>query len=241
MRVVALPPLRRAIRRLIPPVVQNFAGPVVDVAAEVGLRALPPISRFISFFLGLELLKNLFLHYIKPEWAVAFQPIFGSISDLIKGFFATPKNVMFVEGFLERTIKVVAGSFLFGGFYIQFLLIFQKGGKRRMAFLYCCLFGFSVYIIFSDHRFVTVLVKNLIRTYPSIQQLLVQPFSQTCLLFSSGILIQSAFMAYNSKKTGIPTVVIFFYAWALWCSGLHYYILEGNIGNMRFFPKSFKK
>ena len=235
VRLIVLPPLRRAIRAVVPPVVRGVVGPVVGVVADVGLRAIPPISRFLSFIFGIDLLRRL-VFAINPQWAATFEPIFGSVHFMIQRFFATPKGVSFVSGFLERTFKVVGGSFLFGGFYLQFLVIFEEGDRaRRLKALGISSFlGVALFLVFNDHRFICFFVQNVLQKFPSLNIQLQQPLNQTCLLFASGILLKSAFGAYSvtSNKTfikGVPTVITFFYAWALYCSGLHYYILTINL------------
>ena len=219
VRLILVPPLRRAVRAVVPPVIQNLAGPVVDAAARVGLGALTPIARFLSFFFGLELLTRLFYLFAQPELVALVEPVMGQASTLIQGFFSTPKGVSVASGFLERTIKVVGGSLLFGNCYTQFLLIFEKNNGRRRALFFCCVCGFCIFLVFSDHRFVCVFVQGLVQKFPPIQQVLERPYGQMCLLFASGVLIQSAF----------PPVVVFFFAWAVYYSGLHYYFFKITI------------
>ena len=110
---------------------------------------------------------------------------------------------------------MVTGSLLFGGFYVQFLLIFQKDNQKLRSLFFWSLFGISVLIILNDHKFIGLFVQGLIQTFPSVPPLAQRPFGQACLLFGSGIFILSA---------GFPTIVTFFYAWALYASGLYTYI-----------------
>ena len=95
----------------------------------------------------------------------------------------------------------------------------KKNNGRRRALFFCCVCGVCIFLVFSDHRFVCVFVQGLVQKFPPIQQVLERPYGQMCLLFASGVLIQSAF----------PPVVVFFFAWAVYYSGLHYYFFKITI------------
>ena len=238
VNLIFMPPLRRLVGAVVPPIVLRVANPVVGIAAQVGVRALSPIARFISFIVGLDVLLKLGLVFANPQVAEALEFVFGPVSRAVQNFFSTPKGVTFAHGFLERGIKVVSVSLLFGGFYTQFLLFFEKDGASALtgrqkvrSLVFCVICGVSMFFILNDHRFIVIFVQNFFKTYPAVEQRLQQPLSQTCLLFASGFLIQSV---------GFPPVVLFFYAWTLYCSGLHFYFLNPRIPVLSRYSKNLK-
>ena len=148
-------------------------------------------------------------------------PFLDSIVYTMQGFFATPRGVSVAASFLEKNVKVLSCTLLFGGICSNFLLFFQEDDRRVQSLIYCSLFGISVYIILNDHKFVGILVQNLIQTFPSIQPFAQSPSGQACLLFGSSLFVQ--------QTVGFSQIVTFFYAWLLYSSGLYSYILKANL------------
>lgn len=229
--LIVVPPLRRLARVVIPPIIQNVLGPVVEhlvapvvnAAVRVGMGALSPVTQIITFLVGLSFFKD-FIFKFQPEWLkYVLEPITNGAGFLVERFFSTPKGVSFAHGFLERGLKVVSGSLLFGEFFGKFLLLLphengelENPEKRMQALVYCTIWGVSIFFIFSDHRFITFFVNNFLSAHPGVEKIIAQPLNQTCLLFSVALVIQVIY----------PPVVLFFYGWCLYCSGLHFYFLN---------------
>ena len=178
--LIALRALRQVARALVPSFLQTILGPLVGIMARFGLGVLPPISRILCFFVGLDFLKRLLFIFISPELMTPIVPFLDSIVFTVQGFFATPRDVSVAAGFLEKNIKVLSCTLLFGGMCSNFLLFFQEDNQRVRSFFYCSLFGISIFIIFNDHKFIGILVQNIIQTFPSIQQFAQRPSGQAC-------------------------------------------------------------
>ena len=219
--LIALRPLRQVARALVPSFLRAVLGPFLGMIARFGLVALPPISRILCFFVSLDFLKRLFFIFVNPELVEPLVPFLDSIVYTMQGFFATPRGVSVAASFLEKNVKVLSCTLLFGGICSNFLLFFQEDDRRVQSLIYCSLFGISVYIILNNHKFVGILVQNLIQTFPSIQPFAQNPSGQACLLFGSSLFVQ--------QTVGFSQIVTFFYAWLLYSSGLYSYILKANL------------
>ena len=221
--LIVLPRLQRLVGAYVPRFARMVLGPLVTMVGKFGLWAFSPVTNIICFFLGLDVLKRLLLIFGAPELVEPMIPLVNSIEDTVQGFFATPGGVSIAASFLERNIKVLTCSFSFGGFCNEVLILFKRDNSKDQKFwsLICLsMYGISIYIILNDHKFIGLFVQSLIQRFPSVQQLAQRPFGQVCLIFSSGVLIQSA---------GFPKIVTFFYAWLLYVSGLYYSILNANL------------
>ena len=87
---------------------------------------------------------------------------------MVHGFFATPRGVSIAAGFLEKNIKVVTCSLLFGGCYVQFVLFFKKDSQKLRSLFFCSLYDISIFLILNDHKFISFFVQNLIPAVPSV-------------------------------------------------------------------------
>ena len=219
--LIALRPLRQVARALVPSFLRALLGPFFGIIARLSIVALPAISRILCFFISLDFLKRLLLIFVNPEWVEPLVPFLDSIVYTMQGFFATPRGVSVAASFLEKNVKVLSCTLLFGGICSNFLLFFQEDDQRVQSLIYCSLFGISVYIILNDHKFVGIFVQNLIQTFPSIQPFAQSPSGQACLLFGSSLFVQ--------QTVGFSQIVTFFYAWLLYSSGLYSYILKANL------------
>ena len=218
--LIALRPLRQVARALVPSFLRTILGPCVGMIARFGIVALPLISRILCFFVGLDFLKRLLFVFVNPELVAQIVPFLDSVVYMIQGFFATPRGVSVAAGFLEKNIKVVSCTLFLGGFYNRIVLLFKED-ERLWFLIYCGIYGISIFVILKDHKFIGILVHNIIQTFPSIQPFAQSPSGQACLLFGSGLLVQ--------QIVGFSQIVTFFYAWLLYSSGLYSYILKANL------------
>lgn len=88
-----------AARVLVPRFLRTFFGPLVETMARLGLAALTPISRFLSFIIGLDLLKWLFFLFGHTELVEPLMPVLDSVGSLVQGFFSTPRGISVASGF----------------------------------------------------------------------------------------------------------------------------------------------
>lgn len=228
--LIALPRLQRLVGAYVPRFARMVLSPLVTMVGKFGLwafRAFSPVTNIICFFLTLDGLKRLFLLFGSSEWVEPLIPVITSTSTTIQNFFATPTGVSVQVSFLEKTVKVVCATLFFGGILNQFFIFFKKDNNKFLSLILISGFGFSIFIILNDHRFVILFVQNMVCRFPWIQNLAEQPLGQVSLLFGSGVLIQSARLRF-------PLLVNYFFILLLYVSGVYRSILSANLP---FLPK----
>ena len=228
--LIALPRLQRLVGAYVPRFARRVLSPLVTMVGKFGLwafRAFSPVTNIICFFLTLDGLKRLFLLFGSSKWVEPLIPVLTSTSNTIQNFFATPTGVSVQVSFLEKTVKVVCATLFFGGILNQFFIFFKKDNNKFLSLILISGFGFSIFIILNDHRFVILFVQNMVCQFPWIQNLAEHPLGQVSLLFGSGVLIQSARLRF-------PLLVNYFFILLLYVSGVYRSILSANLP---FLPK----
>lgn len=211
---IILPRLEQMVRALnIPNLVQAAVGPLLIRIGRAFLFILSPAS-MVCFFLWLTRNAIGFLGGNISSLIPLAQPIV----DVSQSFFSTPKGVSMSVSFLEKTLKVVSCTFLFGSLTIQFKLIFTSKNK-----VFCCVLisflGSFIYCILNDHQYVCLLVQNLLQHQPQLLKIMEHPLGLSSILFGSGAFIQCF---------RFPWVVNFFYISLLYVSALWQEALFAN-------------
>lgn len=209
---IILPHLEQMVRALnIPNLVQAAVGPLLIRIARAFLFILSPAS-MVCFFLWLT--RNA-IGFLGGDMS-SLIPLAQPIVDVSQSFFSTPSGVSMSVSFLEKTLKVVSCTFLFGSCTIQFKLIFTSKNK-----VFCCVLisflGSFIYFILNDHQYVCLLVQNLLQ--PQLLKMMEHPLGLSSILFGSGAFIQCF---------RFPWVVNFFYISLLYISGLWQEALLAN-------------
>ena len=201
---IILPRLEQMVRALnIPNLVQAAVGPLLIRIARAFLFILSPAS-MVCFFLWLT--RNA-IGFLGGDIS-SLIPLAQPIVDVSQSFFSTPSGVSMSVSFLEKTLKVVSCTFLFGSCTIKFKLIFTSKNK-----VFCCVLisflGSFIYFILNDHQYVCFLVQNLLQ--PQLLKIMEHPLGLSSILFGSW---------HREAMFRFPWVVNFFYISLLYVSGL---------------------
>ena len=82
----------------------------------------------------------------------ALVPVIEPLGQMVQDCFAMPAGATFTEYFLEKNIKVLTTSFMFGEISMNFQELFI-GNRRFRACLLVSFYSISIFLILMDHKY----------------------------------------------------------------------------------------
>lgn len=125
---------------------------------------------------------------VEDDVAEALVPF---VETMVQSFFVMPSGASFTVHFVEKNVKVLLASFMFGGINLRFKALFV-GEKRFLACIWVSCFTISILVVLTDHCYLIFFIQNLFMKYPKIQGLIEEPLGFVSIVFGSGTLLQLA-------------------------------------------------
>lgn len=190
--------LRQIVRAFIP----NWDALVAKIPAIFGTVArwaMAPIVWVGLFFLNPVSRLSLFLVSLKWLWSFgsgliggggeALLPLVEPMVQTAQSFFAMPAGCSFTVHFVEKNLKILTASFLFGGITLHFKGLFVEE-KQFFACVWVSCFTISILVVLNDHSYLIFFIQKIFLKFPKIQGLIEEPLGFVSIVFGSGVLLQ---------------------------------------------------